>query len=128
MPKKRSPLTTRQIGELRSKQLKSATNLLTRFAKYAEGTLTDPDGNAVEVSANQLKAGLAIINHVLPTQSAQTIDTHITESNPKALQADIEALKAEFLKTLTPEDIASLQFKPKADSVDPRYAPKETIQ
>jgi len=112
--KKDTDLTLDQIGRLRSTAARRLSGILVRVSKNADGTLTDNDGNPVEMTAGQLKAAEIIKSCVLPQQQATTFQD-VTE--PEKTREDIEGnVQQELMKAL--KMIPKEQRQALIDSVD----------
>lgn len=97
MPRKQPELTNSTIKQIRANQARRVSAILTRVAKFAEGTLTDNEGNKVDLSAAELKAAQLIRDTVLPAQQASTIED-LTPEQPN--QADMETRAKQARETL----------------------------
>ena len=70
--------TNRQKDNLRAKLTKSAANIADRVQKNANGTLTDKEGNPIEMTAGQLKSAEMILSRCVSTLTSSQIED-ITE-------------------------------------------------
>ena len=102
-------LTLDQISCIRATQGKRLTGILTRLSKNAEGTLTDNDGNKIEMTAGQIKSAQIIKDCVLPQQQATTFeDVTEPEETREDIDGDVQAELMKALKEIQPEERQAL--------------------
>lgn len=111
MSKRDEQLTLAQVGRIRATHAKQASNILGRMGKFAEDELYSPkrdeDGNKVKIkmSANQIKAGLAVINVVMPAQQSTITQTIEPPRNPEDLREAVAKARQAVIESLTPDEI-----------------------
>ena len=109
MGRKTKQLSRHDISRIRANISRRASVIGDRLARSAEGTLTDNDGNPIEMTASQLKSAEIILKHTLPAQ-AQTEVTDVTD-NPmtrEEMEAQGKKLRQQIIESLTAEEISQV--------------------
>ena len=97
MPRKAPTLTKSQIKQIRANLARQATQLGNRLVKNGLGTLTDHEGNPIELSAGQIKSIEATLKFVLPAQQ-EIDDTTEERIDYNELQERAEALRQKIIE------------------------------
>ncbi len=107
-----SQLTLSQIGRIRASQSKKLTGILNRVARYAEGTLTDPQGNPIDMTAGQLKAAEIMKAVCLPQMTASTIEDITSEVKSKdQVEAEYKEAIESVVKGMTQGEIDQIRIE-----------------
>lgn len=106
--RKDEQLTLSQIANIRATHAKRASNLLARLGKFADGELKSPQGQPVDMSANQVKAASLVIAAVLPAQQSTTVQEIAPKQDPESLKEEIRELRQQVIDSLTPEEILNV--------------------
>ena len=93
MPRKIETLSNLQIGRIRANLSRRTTQIAERLKKNAEGTLRNPEGELIEMTAGQINSAALILKHVLPGQQATTFQD-VTEPEQSKEQIEREYQQA----------------------------------
>jgi len=100
---KATRLTKETIAQIRSTHARRATNLLSRLGRFAEGD------EAIEMSAQQVKAAQVVISNVLPAmQSTQIEDITENTVDKAAIESAYQEAMQALRMQLTPADITQV--------------------
>ncbi len=101
---RRQTFTKSEQQNIRANLARKASQLGNRLTKYGLGELPED-----AMSANQVRAALGVLSHVLPSMVQQEVEdvTERTINREEILKRQNE-LRKQILKTVTPEELAGL--------------------
>jgi hypothetical protein len=102
MPRKIATLSNSEIGRIRSNLSRQNSKIGARLQACAMGTLTDKDGEHIQMSSSELKAADILFRNTLPGQVASTVED-VTPVEPT--MKEMEQMYNEAIQAMPVNDL-----------------------